>query len=149
LIQNSTNGACLVCLSPYALMNNECIYPTANCLLYSANNSCYQCSQGYYLQDQTCYPNDITCTSYDIIGRCAKCVDTYYLINSACVYPALGFDPYCTVYANSYCTSCLIGYFLLNYRCAPIDAHCLSFDYKSGVCLNCDLGLLIRGANCV
>lgn len=117
LLYNLTNGDCFVCISPYALINNDCIYPIANCLLYNNKNECYQCTQGFYVHENACSPNDVTCASYDLIGRCTKCVETYYLVINTCVYPALGYDQYCISYVNSYCTSCLIGYFLQNYRC--------------------------------
>jgi hypothetical protein len=75
-------------------------------------------------------------------------VATYYLVRGKCVFPSMGFDPLCTSYLNSFCSSCRQGSFLANYRCFPIDPDCTAFDYTRLRCLHCANGLAIRGVGC-
>lgn len=149
LAHNMQTGDCTQCLPQLILINNNCIVPVNKCIQYYGNATCANCDTGYYLKGTLCFPKDVTCAAYDPQGNCQTCLVTYYLINGVCVFPALGFDPLCSTYVNSYCTACSPGSYLSNYRCVSIDINCTRFDPASSLCTACANSLTPLGPNCV
>lgn len=91
----------------------------------------------------------LLCDSYNkSTGKCITCTPGYFFQNDDCIYPALGVDPACTYYTNSYCSQCKQGYFLQNYFCTEIDPKCLDFDYSKSICKKCS-NSNPQGPNCV
>jgi hypothetical protein len=146
-LAHDPNGTCLECLAGFILVSSNCIQTVDKCLDYSGEG-CSECAKGYFLKRGLCYQLDETCFFYDANGTCLECVATYYLINGSCVYPSLGFDPLCTTYVNSFCTSCRKGSFLANYRCMAIDSNCMSFDPAKFRCLKCANAMKPHGIGC-
>ena len=63
--------------------------------------------------------------------------------------PSLGIDPYCIEYSNSYCTTCVSGYALVNYVCTAVDVNCTDFDAVRNTCKACRNGRTPDGPRCV
>ncbi len=147
-LRSDENGNCTACLPNYMLIKGNCIFPVRQCKEYSENGKCSTCEVGYYLTHDVCYPRDLTCQSYNSADQCIGCITTYYLIKGRCVFPALGFDPLCTDYLNSYCVACEVGSYLDNFVCRTVDSKCLSFDFKAAKCMECKKGFRAIGAAC-
>jgi hypothetical protein len=148
------NGQCTICYTGYALVSGNCVLGQnvyiPYCKMADSQGKCSQCIDRYYMSNGTCTSVDITCNNYDNnTGNCLDCVSGYVFQDKQCILPALGIDPYCTYYTNSYCTSCQTGYFLQNYACTLIDSNCLQFDYTSNACVSCQNNTSPSGPNCL
>jgi hypothetical protein len=85
--QMDTLGRCLVCISPYRLVNGICQAIIPNCGEYSTlNGLCLRCLAGYTLQPDgaTCTLDDPYCLSYSPTGACQACQTNYYLLQGRC-----------------------------------------------------------------
>lgn len=150
---NQTSGACISCYTGYFLQGVTCVIPSAvsipYCTLLNAAGACIQCQSSYYVNGNVCSPVSILCATYDQqTGLCTSCVNGYFYQGGVCIYPALGLDPACEHYTNSYCDQCATGFYLSNYVCTQIDQNCIQFDYQNSVCTSCHLSTP-QGPNCV
>lgn len=136
------NGYCASCYSGYFLFNYKCVSSQdlyiPFCKIVGQNGKCAECQDRYYLSNDACLPVSLLCDTFNkLTGKCLTCTPGYFFQNDECIYPALGIDPACTFYTNSYCSQCKPGYFLQNYFCTQIDSKCLDFDYSKNTCKKC------------
>jgi hypothetical protein len=150
---NMTNGNCIDCYQGYTLSTNTCVEAAAvyipNCAIVNGI-SCAECINGYYVSNGGCSAVSILCANYDKqTGACFSCVPGYVFQKGDCIQPALGVDPYCSLYSGPYCSTCMQGYALVNYVCTYTDVNCLEFDATRNQCNKCKNGKTPNGPNCV
>ena len=140
---------CLECQIGYNLENGKCsIDKTVSnhnipyCQVASNQSYCKLCTSGFYPRNGVCYQVSSNCGSYEpLTGKCLTCKETYILVGGSCIFPAMGQDSFCYKYQGVYCSKCVDGYYLKDYRCRLIDPKCLNFDFSIKQCLECSQGV--------
>ena len=119
------SGNCTNCNVGFQIMNGDCLLipksQDPNCVQANQNGQCIQCLNNFYLSraNNTCTPISTLCLNFDYNQQiCAQCQQGYFLQDGDCIYPSLGYDPYCIHYSGSYCDQCSQGYSIQNYMCA-------------------------------
>lgn len=108
---DQATGSCLSCSNEFVLVQGRClILPNPNdrnCVKVDAQLNCLSCLDGWFVKEGHCQTISILCLSFDSnIGLCVQCQPGYFLQEGDCIYPAMGYDPYCLHYRSSYCDSC-------------------------------------------
>lgn len=150
---NMTTGFCTDCYQGYVLAATTCIVAASVNIPYCKTvlgNVCDECISGYFVKSGGCELVNVLCATYDPkSGVCFSCIPGYVFQRGECILPSLGIDPFCTEYSNSYCTTCMKGYALVNYICTGIDPNCTNFDNIRNSCLSCANNKVPQGPLCV
>lgn len=127
-IQCLSSSLCTNCTFNYFLSSNLCEQGPNNCLLVNNNGSCLECLIGFYIDGIDC----TACPSY-----CANCN------NQGCLNCSFGFGlnsssgncfvcnsncsscGWSTFQSTAYCTSCLIGNYIVDGFCLPCSDACV------------------------
>lgn len=138
-------------------INDKCITPIPNCLLYQGNGLCQICKQDYLVT---------------IYGNCAPntpilaCEYGYWLnkVTDKCIPVSPSCNGY---YSNGSCVTCASGYafnskgeciqnivcntrqFFYNGVCVTVPDYCISFSSIDGSCTSCSTGYVLNGASCI
>lgn len=131
----------------------------SNCLRVDDRGVCVECAIGYYISSQSSSSSlgsfsggsGSTVSGCQIVSQlclvfnytqsiCAQCQPGYFLQDGYCIYPSLGYDPYCKRYSGSYCSSCVSGYYLSNFICMRVSTNCIEFNDATSLCVRCATG---------
>ena len=156
------NGICTSCYVGYEPALGTCVVNAArdtNCRKFDPmnNNYCIECYQGYLPLSGKCQGQNPLCkTANARTGVCESCWMGYTLSQGNCVLdqPTVGgqaeSDIYCIKIQGNSCIECSNGYYVGSTgKCEALDPHCKSHDLKSGACLTCYEGFILRSPKCV
>ena len=149
---NMSNGKCESCYQGFTFTDGKCesvrLKAIPNCFNTTSAGLCVGCIDGYYLKNNECVLVSILCATHNKnTGECTSCISGHYLQDGKCIFPAI-YDANCIRYENSFCSTCIPGYFVDNYFCTRVDNSCASFDYNSNTCLSCGDGKTPSGPSC-
>lgn len=140
------NGTCTTCNNLYALSNSGACLPcqvVQGCSACNVQNLtiCTQCQPGFFLSNGTCSPCPPLCISCNATA-CFNYSSSVLIIGGEVVIGTCLPPCQCTQGDPYLCTSCELGYYLINGTCMP----CVSSSWCSACnssnpsqCLSCPL----------
>lgn len=162
---NWETKACLKCANGwYQNSQSLCVAGPSNCASFDSNGVCTLCYRGYDLIGSQCVDNggapvlDQNCNTWDYSKNvCSKCIDGT-LFDSSTKMCSIVISTFCkTSDSNGLCSSCYIGYTLVNGGCvlATISQNafgpvgCSSWDSFAQKCSACASYFVFFGPKCI
>ena len=118
------------------LCYENCVFPCSDCT-DGKPTECLSCFLGYSLDGNECLP-DTTCTD----PEACSCPRGYAFLGSSCAKCTFPESSHCATCADdvlSECTSCLIGYHLMDDSCVACPESCSNCENEN-YCLTCSHG---------
>lgn len=173
----SCDSPCTMCETNYYLFNGVCIKCDVACSMCNdlGPDHCLECAIGYHKKNGVCKEDcQENCKSCD--EPCSECNIGYFNYLQGCQKCASSCKTCQSLYDK--CTSCLIGYGLIDYKCVigcsdhcsscdspctkcedgyisilgickECEGNCLTCQTTPEKCLSCKFGFTLQGTECI
>jgi len=131
----SSTEACLECFDEFELISNYCVACPINCKKCRLG-VCQSCIDGYYIDyQQKCQKCPLIGTRTCTIDSLLSCLSNYWMDNNGAT--CINCDVNCKICSSTTkCSSCIDGYYEMNYVCYKCKSDCLTCTNGSS-CVSC------------